>query len=62
MYGWEEGDQSVYECLISAPSIPLLQQTEILKLVFFIYFRILKHSRHSPLLQPVLEGLAKLVK
>ena len=38
------------------------QQTEILKLVFLIYFRILKHSRHSPLLQPVLEGLAKLVK
>ena len=36
-----------------------LQQTEILQLVFATYFRILKNSRHSPLLQPVLEGLAK---
>ena len=35
------------------------QQTEVLQLVFAIYFRILKNSRHSPLLQPVLEGLAK---
>jgi nucleolar complex protein 3 len=34
-------------------------QTEVLQLVFAIYFRILKNSRHSPLLQPVLEGLAK---
>lgn len=37
----------------------LLQQTEVLQLVFATYFRILKNSRHSPLLQPVLEGLAK---
>ena len=35
---------------------------EILKVVFLTYFRILKHSRHSPLLQPVLEGLAKWVQ
>lgn len=34
-------------------------QTDILKIVFLTYFRILKNSRHSPLLQPVLEGLAK---
>ena len=40
---------------------PVPQQTETIKLVFLTYFRILKHSRHSPLLQPVLEGLAKYV-
>lgn len=42
-------------------SIPFLclQQTEILRVVFTMYFRILKHSRHSPLLRPVLRGLAK---
>ncbi|XP_064381917.1 nucleolar complex protein 3 homolog isoform X2 [Halichondria panicea] len=34
-------------------------QTEILRVVFTMYFRILKHSRHSPLLRPVLRGLAK---
>ena len=37
----------------------VVQQTEVLKVVFLTYFRILKHSLHSPLLQPVLEGLAK---
>ena len=31
-------------------------------MVFLTYFRILKHSRHSPLLQPVLEGLGKWVQ
>ncbi|CAG8520607.1 9039_t:CDS:10 [Ambispora leptoticha] len=35
------------------------KQTETLKLVFATYFRILKHSNDSPLLSPVLEGLAK---
>ncbi|CAG8572949.1 7622_t:CDS:10 [Acaulospora colombiana] len=34
--------------------------TETLKLVFIAYFRILKHASSSPLLLPVLEGLAKL--
>ncbi|CAG8608991.1 13236_t:CDS:10, partial [Ambispora gerdemannii] len=35
------------------------KQTETLKLVFATYFRILKHTNDSPLLLPVLEGLAK---
>ena len=35
------------------------QQTEILKFVFVTYFRVLKTVGHSPLLSPVLEGLAK---
>lgn len=34
-------------------------QTEILKFVFVTYFRVLKTVGHSPLLSPVLEGLAK---
>ncbi|CAG8487162.1 7448_t:CDS:10 [Paraglomus occultum] len=34
-------------------------QTETLKLVFATYFRILKRANTSPLLLPVLEGLAK---
>lgn len=37
----------------------LTQQTEILKVVFVTYFRVLKTVGHSPLLSPVLEGLAK---
>lgn len=37
----------------------LTQQTEILKFVFVTYFRVLKTVGHSPLLSPVLEGLAK---
>lgn len=36
-----------------------MQQTEILKFVFVTYFRVLKTVGHSPLLSPVLEGLAK---
>lgn len=36
----------------------ILQQTEILKFVFVTYFRVLKTVGHSPLLSPVLEGLA----
>ena len=53
-------------CLSVRPSVCLslsvsvhAQQTEVLKVVFLTYFRILKHSRHPPLLGPVLEGLAK---
>ncbi|RMX51834.1 hypothetical protein pdam_00019861 [Pocillopora damicornis] len=34
-------------------------QTEILKFVFVTYFRVLKTVGHSPVLSPVLEGLAK---
>ncbi|XP_019849404.1 PREDICTED: nucleolar complex protein 3 homolog isoform X2 [Amphimedon queenslandica] len=34
-------------------------QTEIIKLVFMIYFRVLKQAQDSPLLSSVLEGLAK---
>lgn len=35
------------------------RQTEILNQIFATYFRILKNSRHSPLLPAVLQGLSK---
>ena len=40
-------------------SICLFQQTEILKFVFVIYFRVLKCEKKTELLSPVLRGLSK---
>ncbi|KAG8748655.1 hypothetical protein FRC10_000046 [Ceratobasidium sp. 414] len=49
----EERAQQASRCLLSAT------QTETLKLLFVLYFRILKHPKPTPLLPAALEGIAR---
>lgn len=39
--------------------VPLLQQTETLKLLFVLYFRILKNPEPTPLLPAALQGISR---